>query len=74
MIKEHLHESPGLRLDLANRHGMVDFYLDEGGNLVGRKLVASSGSSEPRYRRHERDHRSRALSRAAELEFGLFEL
>ena len=46
MIKEHLHESPALRLDLANRHGMVDFYLDEGGNLVGRKLVASSGSSD----------------------------
>jgi len=44
MIKEHLHESPALHLDLANRHGMVDFYLDEGGNLVGRKLVSSSGS------------------------------
>jgi TonB family protein len=46
MIKQHLHESTGLRLDLANRHGMVDFYVDEGGNLVGRKLVASSGSSD----------------------------
>jgi len=46
MIKEHLHESPALHLDLANRHGIVDFYLDEGGNLVGRKLVASSGSSD----------------------------
>jgi TonB family protein len=45
-IKQHLHEGPGLRLDLANRHGIVDFYLDEGGNLVGRKLVASSGSSD----------------------------
>ena len=44
MIKAHLHESPELHLDLANRHGMVDFYVDEGGNLVGRKLVASSGS------------------------------
>ena len=44
MIKAHLHESPGLHIDLANRHGMVDFYVDEGGNLVGRKLVASSGS------------------------------
>jgi TonB family protein len=44
-IKEHLHESPDLRLDLANRHGMVDFYVDEGGNLIGRKLVASSGSA-----------------------------
>jgi TonB family protein len=43
-IKAHLHESPDLHLDLANRHGMVDFYVDEGGNLVGRKLVASSGS------------------------------
>ncbi len=43
-IKEHLHESPDLHLDLANRHGMVDFYVDEGGNLVGRRLVASSGS------------------------------
>ena len=46
MIKQHLHENAGLRLDLANRHGIVDFYVDEGGNLVGRKLVASSGSSD----------------------------
>jgi periplasmic protein TonB len=46
MIKTHLHEGAELRLDLANKHGMVDFYLDEGGNLVGRKLVASSGSSD----------------------------
>ena len=44
MIKAHLRESPALHLDLANRHGMVDFYVDEGGNLVGRKLVTSSGS------------------------------
>jgi TonB family protein len=44
MIKAHLHESPALHLDLANRHGLVDFYVDEGGNLVGRKLVTSSGS------------------------------
>ena len=74
MIKAHLHESPGLHLDLANRHGMVDFYVDEGGNLVGRKLVASSGSSGPRHGRHDRDRRSRALSRAAELEPCLLEL
>ena len=44
MIKAHMREGPGLRLDLANRHGIVDFYVDEGGNLVGRRLVASSGS------------------------------
>jgi TonB family protein len=44
MIKTHLHEGPALHLDSANRHGMVDFYLDEAGNLVGRKLVTSSGS------------------------------
>ena len=44
MIKAHLHESPALHLDLANKHGLVDFYVDEGGNLVGRKLVTSSGS------------------------------
>jgi TonB family protein len=44
MIKQHLHESPDLRLDLANKHGIVDFYVDQGGNLTGRKLVASSGS------------------------------
>ena len=43
-IKAHLRETPDLHLDLANRHGIVDFYIDEGGNLVGRKLVASSGS------------------------------
>jgi TonB family protein len=44
MIKAHLRESPALHLEQANRHGMVDFYVDEGGNLVGRRLVASSGS------------------------------
>jgi protein TonB len=46
MIKTHLHENAGLHLDLASKHGMVDFYVDEGGNLIGRKLVASSGSSD----------------------------
>ena len=45
MIKAHLHDTPSLHIEQANRHGMVDFYLDEGGNLVGRRLVASSGSS-----------------------------
>jgi TonB family protein len=44
MIKAHLHESPSLHLDQASRHGVVDFYVDEGGNLVGRRLIASSGS------------------------------
>ena len=44
MIKAHLHESPSLHVEQANRHGMVDFYVDEGGNLVGRRLIASSGS------------------------------
>src|SRR6202020_3354342 len=44
MIKTHLHEGAGLRLHLANKHGIVDFYVDEGGNLIGRKLVATSGS------------------------------
>ena len=43
MIKPHL---PGRALlELATRRGTVDFYLDEGGNLVGRKLAASSGSA-----------------------------
>src|SRR6202166_72495 len=46
MIKTHLHENAGLHLDLASKHGIVDFYVDEGGNLIGRKLVASSGSSD----------------------------
>jgi protein TonB len=44
MIKSHLRETPELHLDTANKHGVVDFYVDEGGNLVGRKLVSSSGS------------------------------
>ena len=44
MIKAHLHESPSLHVEQANRHGIVDFYVDEGGNLVGRRLIASSGS------------------------------
>lgn len=44
MIKAHLRESPALHIDLANKHGLVDFFVDEGGNVVGRKLVSSSGS------------------------------
>jgi TonB family protein len=39
-----LRESPELHVDSANKRGAVDFYVDEGGNLVGRKLVSSSGS------------------------------
>ena len=46
MIKAHLRESAGLHIDQANKHGIVDFYLDEGGNLLGRRLVASSGSAD----------------------------
>jgi periplasmic protein TonB len=44
MIKSHMRETPELRLDSANKRGVVDFYVDEGGNLVGRKLISSSGS------------------------------
>ena len=44
MIKAHLRETPELHLDSASKRGVVDFYVDEGGNLVGRKLVSSSGS------------------------------
>jgi TonB family protein len=45
MIKQHLRETAELHLDSASRRGVVDFYVDEGGNLVGRKLVSSSGSA-----------------------------
>jgi TonB-like protein len=42
-IKPHL---PGTALlALATKQGAIDFYLDEGGNLLGRKLAASSGSA-----------------------------
>ena len=44
MIKSHLRETPELHIDSANRRGVVDFYVDHGGNLVGRKLTSSSGS------------------------------
>ena len=44
MIKARLHETPELRVDSASKRGEVDFYVDEGGNLVGRKLINSSGS------------------------------
>ena len=44
LIKSHLHESPELHLESANKQGVVDFYVDKGGTLVGRKLVSSSGS------------------------------
>jgi periplasmic protein TonB len=44
MIKQHLRETAELHVDSANKRGVVDFYVDEGGNLIGRKLVNSSGS------------------------------
>jgi TonB family protein len=44
MIKSKLHAAPELHVEMATHHGVVDFYIDEGGNLVGRKLVSSSGS------------------------------
>jgi TonB family protein len=44
MIKAHLRESPELHTERANRHGVVDFYVDQRGKLIGRKLVRSSGS------------------------------
>jgi TonB family protein len=44
MIKSKLHAAPELHVEMATHHGVVDFYVDEGGNLVGRKLVSSSGS------------------------------
>ena len=44
MIKAHLRDTPELHVDSANKRGVVDFYVDEGGNLVGRKLISSSGS------------------------------
>ena len=44
MIKSHLRETPELHVDSANKPGVVDFYVDRHGNLVGRKLVSSSGS------------------------------
>ena len=44
MIKAHLHETAELHLEMATQRGVIDFYVDEGGTLVGRKLVNSSGS------------------------------
>jgi TonB family protein len=44
MIKSNLQATPELHLEMATQHGVVDFYVDDGGNLVGRKLVSSSGS------------------------------
>ena len=44
MIKSHLRETPELHVDSANKRGVVDFYVDKGGHLVGRKLISSSGS------------------------------
>src|SRR5277367_2131843 len=40
IIKSHLRESPELHLDRANKPGKVDFYVDQSGKLVGRKLVS----------------------------------
>jgi TonB family protein len=44
MIRDHLHATPDLHLDLASKHGVVDVHIDKSGNLVDRKLAASSGS------------------------------
>jgi TonB family protein len=44
LIKSHLHESPELHLESANKQGVINFYVDKGGTLVGRKMVSSSGS------------------------------
>jgi TonB family protein len=44
LIKSRLHESPELHLESANKQGVVNFYVDKGGTLVGRKMVSSSGS------------------------------
>ena len=44
MIKSHLRETSELHVDSANKRGVVDFYLDKGGHLIGRKLISSSGS------------------------------
>ncbi len=44
MIKQHLRETAELHVDSANKRGVVDFHVDEGGHLVGRKLISSSGS------------------------------
>jgi TonB family protein len=44
IIKTKLRATPELHLEMATQHGVVDFYVDEGGDLVGRKLASSSGS------------------------------
>jgi TonB family protein len=46
MIKSRLHKAQELHVEMATQRGAVDFYVDEGGNLVGRKLFSSSGSPE----------------------------
>ena len=52
MIKAHLRKSPELHLEMATQRGMIDFYVDESGNLAGRKLVNSSGSPNLELRGH----------------------
>ncbi len=44
MIKAHLRELPAPHADPRSKQGEVVFALDEAGNLLGRKLVNSSGS------------------------------
>ena len=67
MIKAHLHESPELHVESANKPGVVDFYVDKGGNLVGRKLSQFEWVAEPRHGGHDGDRCGCALPRAAEL-------
>jgi len=44
MIRSHFREPSGSGALVANKEGAIVFGVDEGGNLIGRKMVNSSGS------------------------------
>ena len=44
MIRSHLREPSGSGAPVPNKQGAVIFGVDESGNLIGRKMVTSSGS------------------------------
>jgi TonB family protein len=44
MIRSHLREPSGFGAPVPNKQGAVIFGVDESGNLIGRKMVTSSGS------------------------------
>ncbi len=67
MIRSHYREPTGPGATRPAREGAIVFGVDETGNLIGRKVVNSSGSPNSRYGAHDGHRRGRPIPGAAEL-------